>query len=207
MLIKDMLFAYYQTQCLYIVSELRIADYLENASCTVPELASKLNVDENKLYRIMRFVSSLGLFDEVADKTFQINEESKYFDNASNDVVNLFLNQLELRSSPEEISFILKDELGIVMSHSTIYNHIKLDRLNGGKLYKHLRRRGIKYKSMVDKITFAIGNKQSIEQRAPIIQLKQEAGHWEIDTVFGKKQALINCITCGVQTQMLGVLR
>lgn len=120
MLIKDMLFAYYQTQCLYIVSELRIADYLEHAPCSVSKLASRINVDENKLYRIMRFISSLGLFDEVSDKTFQLNEESKYLLTSSKNNIGNFiklhgeyfytsatkmLDSLELGTTPFELQF------------------------------------------------------------------------------------------------------
>lgn len=91
MLIKNMLFAYYQTQCLHVVSKLKIADYLENGPCHISKLANKLNVNESKLYRIMRFASALGLFDELADKTFQLNEESKYLLTSAKDSLNTFI--------------------------------------------------------------------------------------------------------------------
>ena len=48
---------------------------------------------------------------------------------------------------------------------------------------------GVSYKSNRDKIiSVAMCNKQSIEQRAPVLELKQEVGNWEIDTIYGKDQ-------------------
>jgi IS30 family transposase len=41
--------------------------------------------------------------------------------------------------SPEQISGLLKDELGYRISHERIYQHIWADKRQGGTLYKHLR--------------------------------------------------------------------
>jgi hypothetical protein len=78
MLIKDILYGYYNTQCLYTVSKLRIAEHLKTGSKSITELASLEHCDENQLYRIMRFLSAKGLFDELNDQIFSLNEESNY---------------------------------------------------------------------------------------------------------------------------------
>ena len=41
--------------------------------------------------------------------------------------------------SPEQVSGSLKDELGILISHERIYQHIWTDKRHGGTLYTHLR--------------------------------------------------------------------
>lgn len=78
MLIKNMLFAYYDTQCLYAVSKLKIAEWLEAGKKSSYELATLAQCDEEKLYRIMRFLSAKGLFDEGPERIFSLNKESQY---------------------------------------------------------------------------------------------------------------------------------
>ena len=77
MLIKEMLFGYYNTQCIYVISELKIADYLQNGEKNICYLAGVTKVNEDKLYRIMRFLSSKGLFEQSSNKLFSLNDESK----------------------------------------------------------------------------------------------------------------------------------
>ena len=77
MLIKNILYDYYSTQCLYTVSKLNIAEHLTSIK-SISELAKLTNSDENKLYRIMRFLSAKGLFNESSDKFFSLNDESRF---------------------------------------------------------------------------------------------------------------------------------
>ena len=44
------------------------------------------------------------------------------------------LEELQKRSSPEQISANLSDDLGEPISHQAIYNYIRQDKANGGKL-------------------------------------------------------------------------
>ncbi len=78
MLIKKMLFGYYETQCLYAISRLKIANHLKSSKKPISELATLTGCDENKLYRIMRFVSAKGLFDELPGRIFSLNDESNF---------------------------------------------------------------------------------------------------------------------------------
>jgi IS30 family transposase len=90
--------------------------------------------------------------------------------------------------SPEQVSGQLKDELGILISHERIYQHIWADKRHGGILYTHLRqyhkKRKKKYGSK-DK-RGQIRNRVSIDERPAIVAEKTRIGDWEIDTVIGQ---------------------
>ena len=93
----------------------------------------------------------------------------------------------KIRMSPEQVSKSLFHEMGILISHQTLYRYVWKDRSNGGKLYKHLRRRGKKYKARSEIKPLIVG-KVPVSSRAAIEELRQEAGHFEIDTIFGLEQ-------------------
>lgn len=78
MLIKELLFGYYDTQCLFTVTKLNIADYLKDGEKSINELAQLTQTDEKKLYRIMRYMAAKKVFDELPNKIFQLNGASQY---------------------------------------------------------------------------------------------------------------------------------
>lgn len=90
--------------------------------------------------------------------------------------------------SPEQTSGWLKMDRGIAISHERIYRHIWTDKLNGGKLYLHLRqshkKRKKQYRSK-DK-RGQIRNRVSIDGRPAVVAEKTRIGDWETDTVIGK---------------------
>jgi IS30 family transposase len=96
--------------------------------------------------------------------------------------------RIRLDWSPEQVSGQLKDELGILISHERIYQHIWADKRHGGTLHTHLRQyhkqRKKKYGSK-DK-RGQIRNRVSIEERPAIVAEKTRIGDWEIDTVIGQ---------------------
>jgi len=82
----------------------------------------------------------------------------------------------------------LKEELGILISHERIYQHIWTDKRHGGTLYKHLRQSNKKRKKQYgskDK-RGQIRNRVSIDERPTIVAEKTRIGDWEIDTVIGQ---------------------
>lgn len=90
--------------------------------------------------------------------------------------------------SPEQISGSLKAELGILISHERIYQHIWADKRHGGTLYTHLRQSNKKRKKPYgskDK-RGQIRNRVSIDERPAIVAEKTRIGDWEIDTVIGQ---------------------
>lgn len=56
----------------YVAAKLGIADLLVDRSEATEELAKKLNVDERSLYRLMRALASIGIFEELAEKNFRM---------------------------------------------------------------------------------------------------------------------------------------
>ncbi len=98
------------------------------------------------------------------------------------------LEELQNRSSPEQISAIVSDEVGEPISHQAIYNYIRKDKANGGKLYLYLRRKGRRYRYCKKEVKVLINGKKSIEIRPLKLALLQSFGNWEIDTIFGKDQ-------------------
>jgi IS30 family transposase len=96
--------------------------------------------------------------------------------------------RIRLDWSPVQVSGQLKDELGILISHERIYQHIWTDKRHGGTLHTHLRQyhkqRKKKYGSK-DK-RGQIRNRVSIDERPAIVAEKTRIGDWEIDTVIGQ---------------------
>ncbi len=78
MLVKELLFGYYHTQCLYAVVQYNIAEHLQAGPKSIVELAKLCGAEKKKLYRVMRFLAHKGLFDHHLDDYFGLNEHSQY---------------------------------------------------------------------------------------------------------------------------------
>jgi IS30 family transposase len=89
--------------------------------------------------------------------------------------------------SPEQIASQLPERLGVRLSHMTIYRHVRRDQRAGGVMFRHLRQGGKRRR----KRTYGpekrgkLANKPMIDSRPEAIELRQEVGHWEGDTVMG----------------------
>ena len=165
---------------------------------SIPKIAQDLGRHKSSLYREIQrntdkmfgFYSGLRA-DNIANKRFVETMRKESFFNAKDKNAkkahDFLITNLKLRSSPEQIASLFKSEFGSNVSHQTIYRHIWSDRANGGGLFKHLRRRGKKYRIKANKVD-KIKNKVSIETRNSIDILAQEVGHYEIDTIFGLEQ-------------------
>lgn len=97
--------------------------------------------------------------------------------------------KLRLSWSPEQISGRLKLELGIQVSHETIYQHVLRDSRRQGYLRYCLRFGGYKHhrfkKSRVGERTRL--RKNWIDQRPADANERAVIGHWERDCVLGKR--------------------
>jgi len=82
--------------------------------------------------------------------------------------------------SPEQISFWLKIEGGIRVSHEWIYQYVLQEKLSGGNPYRHLRCQLI--------------NRISIDDRPAVVETRRRIGDWELDTIIGKdhQQAIVS---------------
>lgn len=61
------------------------------------------------------------------------------------------------------------------------------DKRQGGKLYKHLRHNGRRYRKGNRAKRVITPNRIGIEERPEIVDTKQRFGDWEVDTVLGKQ--------------------
>lgn len=105
--------------------------------------------------------------------------------------------KLMLDWSPEQIQGRLRREGQACVCPATIYALIRRDKLNGGKLYKHLRyKKRYKQRTGSHELRGHIRNRVSIEQRPAVVEQKNRIGDWEADTVIGSShQGVIVTLT------------
>ena len=87
--------------------------------------------------------------------------------------------------SPEQISGWLRRHEILNISHQSIYNYIRSNQANGGKLYKYLRRKR-KYRKRYC-MRPGIVDRVSIDERPKEVDLKQRIGDWEVDTIVSRQ--------------------
>ncbi len=92
--------AFWQSRVLYVVTKLEIADALGNSTINTIELAKQLHLNEDHLYRLMRMVSSLGVFEELSHRVFKNNKTSHYL---KKDNQNSIRSMILMHNSPEMI--------------------------------------------------------------------------------------------------------
>ena len=102
-------------------------------------------------------------------------------------VVKIIEDKLLEKWSPEQISGRLELEVGIFISHESIYKYIWADKQQGGTLYKNLRHAGKKYnkRSSGKAGRGCIPNRVDITERPAIVETKSRLGDWEGDTIIG----------------------
>lgn len=91
--------------------------------------------------------------------------------------------------SPEQISLWQKKHRFASVSHESIYQYVYADKRTGGDLHKHLRckkKRRKRYGTY--KKRGHIVDRVSIDERAASVEKRLQIGHWELDTIQGKKQ-------------------
>jgi IS30 family transposase len=96
--------------------------------------------------------------------------------------------------SPQQIAGRLRRQntsarTAINISHETIYRHIREDHRHGGHLFTHLRHARRKYDKRLAPCAGRgrIPGRVSIDQRPQSVAQQLHFGHWEADTVWGKR--------------------
>lgn len=89
--------------------------------------------------------------------------------------------------SPEQVSLWLKAQLGISISHESIYQYILRDKTRGGVIYKHLRCQKKKKRYGTQERRGQLKGRISIDERPDIVNHRKRVGDWEADTVIGKR--------------------
>jgi hypothetical protein len=82
---------------LYAAAKLGVADLLQEGAPTTVDLAGRLRVNEQALYRTLRYLASQGVFEEIAPRTFANNARSHYL---CSDVPGSVRAMLIFRGSP-----------------------------------------------------------------------------------------------------------
>ena len=74
---------YVASTCLYVAVKLRLPDLLDAAPRSSADLARELHVNEDALYRVMRTLTSLGVFEDKGSRTFANNLASSMLRSAT----------------------------------------------------------------------------------------------------------------------------
>lgn len=145
--------------------------------CSVVSLEIKRNSSEK------RGVYNHQKAQQKADFRKQRFHRRRTFTKSVQDVVEKLLKE---KWSPEQIVGYCRKKGISMVSHETIYQFIREDKLLGGNLYTHLRHRLKHRKHPIGGKQVNIKDKISIEQRPEIVQNKERLGDWEVDTIEGK---------------------
>lgn len=162
------------------------------AGSSKTSISNVLNVDKTVIYREV-FRNSDGrsgkykasLAQRKYDQRMTNKPKAVKFDIKMQAFVNKLIQE---DYSPEQIAGVLKKQGEKTVSHERIYIHIWEDKKKKGSLYKHLRRKGRRYrkrgscKDSRGKIVGRIG----IEKRPAEAEERKVFGHLEIDTIIGK---------------------
>lgn len=106
--------------------------------------------------------------------------------------------------SPEQIVGHMELQGESYVSHERIYQYVWNDKKHHGKLYKHLRSKGRRYRKRgaLKDNRGLITNRIDIDQRPKEVELKQRLGDLEVDTIIGKGHqgaiVTINCRSTGM---------
>lgn len=105
------------------------------------------------------------------------------------DMVKEISSRIKEKWTPEIISNRARHENRPFVSRETIYNVIYCDAQKGGDLWESLPRAHRKRKRRCPRKDSAgrghIPNQQMIDTRPPIVETREEAGHWEGDLING----------------------
>jgi IS30 family transposase len=152
-------------------------------------IAEELGVSESCISRELKRnkLKRGGYNAQKAQESANIRKErfsyNRHFTKVIKDVIDDKLNQEQW--SPEQIfGYCKKDKISMV-SVEWIYQYIRQDKKDGGKLYLQLRHQLKHRKRPLSGKHEIIKNKKSIETRPEIVLTNQEFGHYEIDLIIG----------------------
>ena len=118
---------------------------------------------------------------------------SKGFKKLSKNMKSYIEAKLNDAWTPEQISNRMRMDIKKSISHETIYRYIKVDKANGGTLFKLLARKGKRYRYEKASNTKLVERKSIIE-RPQIVEDKIRIGDFEIDTIVSSRNTGKNCL-------------
>jgi IS30 family transposase len=125
--------------------------------------------------------------------------------------------KLRLGWSPQQIGGWLKHrqtEL-VPVSYERIYWYVWRNKVDGGNLYRHLRRGGRRYRrfgarfDFIHRRTGPISGRVDIAQRPAIVEEKSRVGDWELDTIVGtqRRGVLVSMVERGSKLVRLALVQ
>ena len=112
--------------------------------------------------------------------------------------------------SPDQISGRLRLEGRLQISHESIYRFIRRDKKRGGQLFRLLRQPPKWRKRHVGaEKRGRLPGKRHISERPAVAELRQEIGHWEMDTIVSPadRHCLISLVERATGCVLIGKLR
>lgn len=105
------------------------------------------------------------------------------------EVLSFLSVQIEYDLSPAQACAQAAKELGIELSHESVYKFVAADKAAGGSLYKHLRINNRKRnKKRVAASRERIPDRTGIEHRSAGTEARRYFGDWEADLIVGANQ-------------------
>jgi IS30 family transposase len=153
-------------------------------------IAKELNVHRSTIFReFNRNRQKRGGYSAKKGQECCSDRKDRYVLHSSftNNCKDSVIKQISQHWSPKQIVGYCKQNDIEMVSHERIYQFIRLDKKNGGKLYKHCRHQLKHRKRPVGK-HFPIANRVSIDERPEEVSSKIRFGDWEMDTIIGAHQ-------------------
>ncbi|HEX5435321.1 MAG TPA: methyltransferase, partial [Candidatus Angelobacter sp.] len=113
--------------CIQVASKLKIADLLAQGPKPVHDLATAAGANEDRLYRVLRVLASLGVFEETAPRTFALTPAAECL---RSDVPNSFRDMALWITSP--FHFRVYSE----MLHSVKTGEITIEHVYGKPVFQ-----------------------------------------------------------------------
>ena len=162
-------------------------------------ISKELNVSQSSIGReIKRNSHKHGYSAAYAQMLCQERKERFNRPRKFNACMKIVVDQMITKEqwSPEQITGNCKSNNIEMVSHERIYQYVRLDKANGGSLYKEMRHKLKHRKRPVGGKKVVIKNKVTIDSRPDIINNKERFGDWEIDLIVGKenKGAILTCV-------------
>jgi hypothetical protein len=128
-LVMQLCTGYMASACIQVAARLKIADLLANGPKPVQQLAAAAGANEDRLYRVLRVLASLGVFTEISPRTFALTPTAEPL---RSDTPNSFRNMALWITSP--FHFRTYSEI----LHSVKTGDITCDHVHGKPVFEYL---------------------------------------------------------------------
>ena len=187
----------------YVLSVMRKKGFKQS------DIAKELNVSPSTVSReLKRNSSKRGKYNpekanEMANERKERFANDRRFTTCIEKMIRYYIEQEQW--SPEEIVGYCKSQNIKMVSIERIYQYVRLDKMNGGTLYKHLRHQLKSRKRPVGGHSkVKIKDRVGIEHRSEKANKREEFGHWEADLIAGKNhEGFILTLTERISKELL----